>query len=105
MLALIGAVLFLIAAVITLVHDPIQLNDLLKLLALVLIAIHLAELWRRSWKGFDVAALVAAALFIIAALLEVTRYPATADILVTTLGFIFVSLFLAGVGPRTVRRI
>jgi glucose-6-phosphate-specific signal transduction histidine kinase len=105
MLALIGAVLFLVAAIINLVHDPVQLNDLLKLLALVLIAIHLAELWRRSWKGFDLAALIAATLFVIAALLEVTRYPATTDILLTTVGFIFVSLFLAGVGPRTVRRI
>jgi glucose-6-phosphate-specific signal transduction histidine kinase len=105
MLALIGAVLFLIAAIINLVHDPIQLNDVLKLIGLVLIAVHLAELWRRSWKGFDLAPLIAAVLFVIAALLEVTSFPMTSDILLTTIGFILVSLFLAGVGPRTVRRL
>ena len=44
-------------------------------------------------------------LFLIALILEFTRYPAVTDTILTTIGFIFVALFMAGVGPRTTRRL
>jgi hypothetical protein len=105
MLALVGAVLFLIAAVINLVHDPIQLDDVLKLIGLTLLAVQLAELVRHTWNRLALPALVAAVLFAIAFVLELTSYPAFWDVLLTTLGFLLVALFLAGVGPRTSRRL
>ena len=104
MLALAGAVLFLIAAIIDLLQDPIQLNVVLKLVGFVLLALVLGGIGY-TWSRLDVLALVAALLFLIALILEFTSYPATADILLTTAGFILVSLFLAGVGPRTLRRV
>lgn len=104
MLALAGAVLFLIAAIIDLIDDSIQLNVVLKLIGLVLVALVLAEI-RYAWGRLDVLALVAALLFLVALVLEFTRYPATTDTILTTAGFILVALFLAGVGPRTLRRV
>lgn len=105
MLALVGAVLFLIAAIVILVHDPIQLNDLFKVVGFLLLALQLGGI-RYAWRQFEVLALVAAVLmlFVIALILEFTTFPAFADMILTTAGFILVALFLAGVGPRTVRR-
>jgi len=102
-LALVGAVLFLIAAIVILVHDPIQLNDLFKVVGFLLLALQLGGI-RYAWRQFEVLALVAAVLFVIALILEFTTFPAFADMILTTAGFILVALFLAGVGPRTVRR-
>jgi hypothetical protein len=46
-----------------------------------------------------VLGLVAAVLFLITCILEFTRYPAMTDTLLTTAGFIFVPLYLAGLVP------
>ncbi|HEY9415771.1 MAG TPA: hypothetical protein VIQ30_13490 [Pseudonocardia sp.] len=105
MLALVGAVFFLIAAIVLLVHDPIQLNDLLKVLGFILLAVQLSGVWRYGVRQFEALGLVAALLFLIALILEFTRYPAVTDTILTTIGFIFVALFMAGVGPRTTRRL
>ena len=104
MLALVGAVFFLIAAIVLLVHDPIQLNDLLKVLGFMLLAVQLSGIWRYSLRRLEALALVAALLFLIALILEFTLYPAVTDTILTTIGFIFVALFMAELGPRTVRR-
>ena len=104
MLALVGAVLFLIAAIVVLAHDPIQLNDLLKVIGYLLLALHLGGI-RYAWRQFEVLALVAALLFLITGILEFTRYPAFADTILTTAGFLFVALFMAGVGPRSFGRV
>ena len=104
MLALVGAVFFLIAAVVILVHDPIQLNDLLKVIGFMLLAVQLSGLWRYSLRRLEALALVAALLFVIALILEFTSYPAVTDTILTTIGFIFVALFMAEIGPRTIRR-
>jgi hypothetical protein len=103
-LALVGAVFFLIAAIVLLVYDPIQLNDLLKVIGFLLLALQLSGLWRYSLRRFEALGLVAALLFFIALILEFTRYPAVTDTILTTIGFIFVALFMAEVGPRTLRR-
>lgn len=42
---------------------------------------------------------MAAVLFLITCILEFTRYPAMTDTLLTTAGFIFVPLYLAGLVP------
>lgn len=103
MLALVGAVLFVIAAIVILIHDPIQLNDLLKVVGFVLLALQLGGLGRHAWRQLEALGLVAALLFLIAFILEFTRYPAFADTILTTGGFILVALYMAGVGPRTWR--
>ena len=103
MLALVGAVFFLIAAIVILVHDPIQANDLLKTVGFILLAIQLAG-FGYAYRAFEALGLVAAVLFLIALILELTNYPATTDTVLTTIGFIFVAVFMAGVGPRSVRR-
>jgi hypothetical protein len=102
-LALVAAVLFLIAAIVLLVHDPIQLNDLLKVIGFMLLAIQLGGI-RYAFRQFEALSIVAALLFVIALILEFTTYPAVTDTILTTLGFIFVALFMAGLGARTVRR-
>ena len=104
MLALVGAVFFLIAAIVILAHDPIQLNDLLKVVGFLLLALQLSAIWRYSVRQFEALGLVAALLFLIALILEFTSYPAVTDTILTTIGFIFVALFMAEVGPRTIRR-
>jgi hypothetical protein len=104
-LALLGAVMFLIAAIVILLHDPIQLNDFLKVIGFLLLALQLSGVWTYSLRRFEALGLVAALLFLIALVLEVTRYPALTDTVLTTIGFIFVALFMAGIGPRTLRRV
>jgi hypothetical protein len=42
---------------------------------------------------------------VIALILEFTSYPAVTDTILTTIGFIFVALFIAGLGPGNLRRI
>jgi hypothetical protein len=103
-LALVAAVLFLIAAIVILTHDPIQLNDLLKVIGFMLLAIELGGI-RYAWRQFETLSIVAALLFLIALILEFTTYPAVTDTILTTIGFIFVALFMAGLGPRTFRRL
>src|SRR4051794_3287421 len=91
MLALIGAVFFLIAAIVILAHDPIQLNDLLKVVGFMLLAVQLSGIGRYSVRRFEALGLVAALLFLIALILEFTRSPAVTDTILTTIGFIFVA--------------
>jgi hypothetical protein len=103
MLALVGAVFFLIAAIVILVHDPIQLNDLLKVIGFLLLALQLSGLWHYSVRKLEALGLVAALLFLIALILEFTSYPAVTDTILTTIGFLLVALYMAEVGPRTWR--
>ncbi|HEY1971913.1 MAG TPA: hypothetical protein VGH89_28415 [Pseudonocardia sp.] len=105
MLALVGAVLFLIAAIVILVHDPIQLNVLLKVLGFLLLALQLGGIGRYAWRQFEALGLVAALLFVIALILELTVFPGFTNTILTTAGFIVVALYLAGIGPRTFRRL
>jgi hypothetical protein len=102
-LALVGAVFFLIAAIVILVHDPIQLNDLLKVIGFMLLALQLSGLWRYSVRKLEALGLVAALLFLIALILEFTSYPAVTSTVLTTIGFLLVALYMAEVGPRTWR--
>lgn len=103
MLALLAAVFFLIAAIVILVHDPIQLNDLLKTIGFILLAIQLAG-FRYALRQFEALGLVAALMFLIALILEFTSYPAVTSTILTTIGFLLVALFMAELGPRTLRR-
>jgi hypothetical protein len=48
-------------------------------------------------------AIIAALLFLIAFIVELIHYTSL-DTLLITAGFILVSLYLAGIGPRTFRR-
>jgi hypothetical protein len=102
-LALVGAVFFLIAAIVILVHDPIQLNDLLKVIGFILLALQLSGLGRYTWRKLEALGLVAAVLFVIALILEFTSYPGVTDTILTTIGFILVALYMAELGPRKVR--
>jgi hypothetical protein len=101
-LALVAAVLFLIAAIVILVHDPIQANDLLKTIGFILLAVQLAG-FRYALRQFEALGFVAALLFLIALILEFTSYPAVTSTILTTIGFIFVALYMAELGPRKVR--
>src|SRR3979409_2231844 len=92
-LALVGAVVFLIAAIVILVHDPIQLNDLLKVIGFMLLAVHLSGLWAYSLRRCEALALVCVLLFLIALILEFTSFPAVTHPILTSIGLILVALF------------
>jgi hypothetical protein len=50
-------------------------------------------------------ALIAALLFLIALIVELITTPFSGDIVLITAGLLLLSLYVAGIGPRTWRRI
>jgi hypothetical protein len=52
-----------------------------------------------------VLALIAALLFLIALIVELITSPFSGDIVLITAGLLLLALYMAGVGPRTWRRI